>query len=32
LSRAYAAALVWVIVAGTLYAVQLVRIAIDQVG
>jgi hypothetical protein len=30
--RAYAAALIWVIVAGALYAVQLLRIALDQVG
>jgi len=32
LSRAYAAALVWVIVAGGLYAIQLVRIALDELG
>jgi hypothetical protein len=32
LSRAYVAALVWVIVAASLYALQLVRTALDQVG
>jgi hypothetical protein len=32
LSRAYAAALAWVVVAGTLYAVQLIRVALDELG
>jgi len=31
LPRAYVAALVWVIVAGALYAVELVRIALDEI-
>lgn len=30
--RAYTAALAWVIVAGMLYAVQLIRLALDELG
>ncbi len=30
--RAYAAALAWVLLAALLYAVQLLRIALDQLG